>query len=66
MVAGTEPGQLGFMRDKLLNFLEDSNHYIPAKLLSRYDYAGILERKGMVRVYIDVCMCVLNINMIFS
>lgn len=40
MVAGTEPGQLGYMRDKLLNFLEDSNYYMPAKLLSRYDYAG--------------------------
>lgn len=40
MVAGTEPGPLGKVRAKLLDFLEESKFYSPAAMLSRYNFSG--------------------------
>ena len=36
--AGTEPGDLGVIRKKLLFFLETSQHYRPEKLLTRFPF----------------------------
>lgn len=41
MVAGTEPGPLGKVRSKLLDFLEESKFYSPAAMLSRYNFSGM-------------------------
>ena len=39
--AGQEPGELGKIRKKLLNFLETSQHYVPAELISSFPSDGI-------------------------
>jgi len=40
--AGKEPGELGKVRRKLLRFLEESQHYIPAELISSFPSDGML------------------------
>ena len=39
--AGSEPGELGFMRSKLLNFLESSKYYRPEDLISKFPENGM-------------------------
>ena len=39
--AGSEPGELGFMRSKLLNFLESSKYYRPEDLISKFPESGM-------------------------
>ena len=38
--AGQEPGELGKVRKKLLHFLETSQHYVPAELISSFPSDG--------------------------
>eukprot|EP01125_Pyxidicula_operculata_P017175 TRINITY_DN5996_c0_g1_i2.p1 TRINITY_DN5996_c0_g1~~TRINITY_DN5996_c0_g1_i2.p1 ORF type:complete len:900 (-),score=202.10 TRINITY_DN5996_c0_g1_i2:552-3251(-) len=38
MTAGVEPGQLGVIRKKLLDFLETSKFYTPSAMFSRYNW----------------------------
>ena len=38
--AGEEPGQLGLLRSKLLNFLESSHYYQPETLISKFPSTG--------------------------
>ena len=39
--AGQEPGELGKVRKKLLYFLETSQHYVPAELISSFPSDGM-------------------------
>lgn len=38
--AGEEPGQLGYLRSKLLHFLQSSRHYEAESLISRFPGDG--------------------------
>ena len=38
--AGTEPGQLGETRTKLIFFLETSTYYVPERLLAHFPFDG--------------------------
>jgi hypothetical protein len=49
-VAGTEPGELGTLRVKLLTFLEESKCYAPEKILSRYNLTdeGLIDERALL------------------
>lgn len=51
-IAGSEPGPLGIIRTKLVEFLEQSEDYDPSKMLSRYNYAfsedGLYEERAIL------------------
>jgi len=49
-VAGTEPGALGKMRTKLLDFLEESKFYSPSVMLSRFNFSeeGLHEERAIL------------------
>lgn len=40
--AGHEPGDLGEYRGKLISFLQDSQYYVPERLLTRFPLDGEL------------------------
>jgi hypothetical protein len=40
VAAGEEPGLLGRTRKNLLAFLEESQHYNPEKMLSKFPFDG--------------------------
>ncbi|XP_072024948.1 vam6/Vps39-like protein [Amphiura filiformis] len=46
--AGTEPGELGELRRKLLFFLETSLHYVPEKLLIHFPVDGFFEERALL------------------
>ncbi|EFA76752.1 tetratricopeptide-like helical domain-containing protein [Heterostelium album PN500] len=47
-VAGTEPGLLGVLRSKLINFLQTSKYYIPEMLLSRFPFTDLYEERAIL------------------
>jgi len=47
--AGSEPGELGTTRTKLLAFLKTSKHYTPQRMISRFlDIDGLYEERAML------------------
>ncbi|KAM3919215.1 vam6/Vps39-like protein isoform 2-T2 [Leptodactylus fuscus] len=46
--AGSEKGELGTYRTKLLNFLEISNCYQPDRLISDFPFDGLLEERALL------------------
>ncbi|XP_018414768.1 PREDICTED: vam6/Vps39-like protein [Nanorana parkeri] len=46
--AGSEDGELGEYRGKLLNFLEISNCYQPERLISDFPFDGLLEERALL------------------
>ncbi|XP_040189096.1 vam6/Vps39-like protein [Rana temporaria] len=46
--AGSEDGDLGEYRGKLLNFLEISNCYQPERLISDFPFDGLLEERALL------------------
>ncbi|XP_068111025.1 vam6/Vps39-like protein [Hyperolius riggenbachi] len=46
--AGSEEGELGEYRGKLLNFLEISNCYQPERLISDFPFDGLLEERALL------------------
>eukprot|EP01128_Nolandella_sp_AFSM9_P012212 TRINITY_DN9057_c0_g1_i1.p1 TRINITY_DN9057_c0_g1~~TRINITY_DN9057_c0_g1_i1.p1 ORF type:complete len:920 (-),score=186.09 TRINITY_DN9057_c0_g1_i1:146-2812(-) len=50
MVPGTEPGELGIVRSKLLDFLEESRYYDPATMIGRYKFTerGLHEERAIL------------------
>lgn len=46
--AGQEPDKLGEYRKKLLKFLEDSHHYMPERLLTRFPIDGFYEERAIL------------------
>jgi hypothetical protein len=47
--AGSEPGELGATRTKLLAFLAKSSHYTPQRMISRFlDIDGLYEERAML------------------
>ncbi|GAM17117.1 hypothetical protein SAMD00019534_002920 [Acytostelium subglobosum LB1] len=47
-VAGSEPGLLGQLRTKLINFLQTSKYYLPEKLLSRFPTNDLYEERAIL------------------
>lgn len=50
MVPGTEPGPLGKVRAKLLDFLDESQFYDPATMIGRYKFTeeGLHEERAIL------------------
>uniref|UniRef100_A0AAY4AFE2 CNH domain-containing protein n=1 Tax=Denticeps clupeoides TaxID=299321 RepID=A0AAY4AFE2_9TELE len=48
VAAGTEDGELGEFRNKLLCFLEISTSYEPEKLISDFPFDGLLEERALL------------------
>ncbi|KAM4664640.1 vam6/Vps39-like protein isoform 2-T2 [Discoglossus pictus] len=48
ITAGTEEGELGEVRSKLLNFLEISDCYQPDLLISDFPFDGLLEERALL------------------
>ncbi|XP_071480649.1 vam6/Vps39-like protein [Diadema antillarum] len=46
--AGSEPGELGDIRRKLLFFLETSQHYRPERLLTRFPFDSFFEERALL------------------
>ncbi|XP_033637094.1 vam6/Vps39-like protein isoform X1 [Asterias rubens] len=46
--AGTEPGEYGELRRKLLFFLETSSSYIPERLLTHFPFDGFYEERALL------------------
>ncbi|KAJ8045113.1 Vam6/Vps39-like protein [Holothuria leucospilota] len=46
--AGSEPGELGALRKKLLGFLETSKHYAPGKLLAFFPKNAFFEERALM------------------
>ncbi|XP_064600177.1 vam6/Vps39-like protein [Liolophura sinensis] len=46
--AGQEPGELGELRVKLLNFLEQSQLYVPERLLTHFPLDGFYEERAIL------------------
>ncbi|XP_022091314.1 vam6/Vps39-like protein [Acanthaster planci] len=46
--AGTEPGEFGELRRKLLFFLETSSSYIPERLLTHFPFDGFYEERALL------------------
>jgi hypothetical protein len=46
--AGLEPGRLGILRKKLINFLETSLYYAPEKMLSKFPLHELLEERAIL------------------
>lgn len=46
--AGTESGELGEFRKKLLSFLESSSSYEPSRLISHFPFDGLLEERALL------------------
>ncbi|ESP01601.1 hypothetical protein LOTGIDRAFT_200189, partial [Lottia gigantea] len=47
-IPGKEPGELGQYRNKLLQFLYTSQHYIPERLLTRFPLDGFYEERAIL------------------
>ncbi|XP_049596676.1 vam6/Vps39-like protein isoform X1 [Syngnathus scovelli] len=48
VAAGTEKGELGEFRNKLLSFLDISSSYEPAQLISDFPFDGLLEERALL------------------
>ncbi|XP_061651519.1 vam6/Vps39-like protein isoform X2 [Phyllopteryx taeniolatus] len=48
VAAGTEKGELGEFRNKLLSFLDISSSYEPARLISDFPFDGLLEERALL------------------
>ncbi|XP_037097091.1 vam6/Vps39-like protein isoform X2 [Syngnathus acus] len=48
VAAGTEKGDLGEFRNKLLSFLDISSSYEPARLISDFPFDGLLEERALL------------------
>lgn len=52
VIAGSEQGLLGTYRTKLVEFLEESNHYDPGQIFNKYNYViseyGLYEEKAIL------------------
>ncbi|XP_065183462.1 LOW QUALITY PROTEIN: vam6/Vps39-like protein [Sycon ciliatum] len=46
--AGSEPGDLGHYRQRLLTFLEQSQHYQPAKLIVHFPVGKLFEERALL------------------
>jgi hypothetical protein len=46
--AGEEPDGLGFLRSKLLNFLQSSMHYKPENLISKFPANDLFEERALL------------------
>ncbi|XP_064621475.1 vam6/Vps39-like protein [Lineus longissimus] len=46
--AGEEPGELGKLRKKLINFLGDSTYYTPEKLLTHFPFDAFYEERALL------------------
>ncbi|XP_005090680.1 vam6/Vps39-like protein [Aplysia californica] len=45
---GEEPNELGVMRKKLISFLQNSQYYIPERLLTRFPTDGFFEERAIL------------------
>eukprot|EP01132_Coremiostelium_polycephalum_P005017 gene5017-6246_t len=48
VVAGSEPGLLGQLRVKLIEFLKTSKFYLPEKMLSRFPFNDLYEERAIL------------------
>ncbi|XP_019851602.1 PREDICTED: vam6/Vps39-like protein [Amphimedon queenslandica] len=46
--AGEEPGELGYLRSRLLHFLQSSKYYEPEGLISRFPQDDLFEEKALL------------------